>query len=225
MTDRPESASHRRLLVAGVLALALCTAFSLSLGATADAKKKKKKTPTVFSATDNANLSIPDDQPTGNSIPVSRTLTVGKKFKGKVVGDVNVTGIRVTGSATDSADDVGLYLTAPDGTNVLLINPTGIGDQTIGPLTFDDDTNVAICDRTVPPGDPCPFYNESLNRPFAGTANLLFQGSGGTGPLSAFDGGPMKGTWRMTAWDEDDIGKTNVLNSWGLQITAKKPVK
>jgi hypothetical protein len=212
---------RRRATVVGVLALALCTALAMTFGATADAKKKKKKTPSVFAASVTPNAAIPDDPANGPSTPITSTITVGKKFKGKTVGDVNVTGIQTTGSATDAADDVGLRLTAPDGTSVLLINPTGIGDVSIGPLTLDDDTPVAICDFVTP---PCDFPDQTLNRPFAGTANLLFLGSGGSGPLSAFNGSPMRGTWTMTAWDEGDIGKTNVLNSWGVQITAARPV-
>jgi hypothetical protein len=211
---------RRRLAIAGILALALCTAFAMTFGATADAKKKKKKTPSVFAASVTPNLAIPDDSATGPSAQVTSTITVGKKFKGKTVGDLNVTGITTTGSATNAADDVGLRLIAPNGAHVMLINPTGIGDVSIGPLTLDDDTPVSVCDATVP---PCPDPDQTLNRPFAGTANLLGLGSGGTGPLSAFNGAPMRGAWTMVAWDEDEIGKTNVLNSWGLQITAAKP--
>jgi hypothetical protein len=212
---------RRKAAAVGIVALALCMAFALAFGGTADAKKKKKhKSASVFAASVTPNAAIPDEVANGPSIPITSTISVGKKFKGKTVGDVNVTGIQTTGNATDAADDVGLRLTAPDGTNVLLINPTGIGDVSIGPLTFDDDTSVSICDAITP---PCDFPGQTLNRPFAGTANLLFMGSGGSGPLSAFNGSAMRGTWTMTAWDEADIGKTNVLNTWGVQITAARP--
>jgi hypothetical protein len=212
---------RRRLATLGILALALVTAFGMTLGGSAEAKKKKKKAgPSVFQASVSPNAAVPDDQATGPSIPLTSTITVGKKFKGKQVADVNVTGIQTTGNATGAANDLGFRLTGPNGTNVLLIDP-GIGDVSIGPLTLDDDTPVSICNATTP---PCNYPPQTLNRPFAGTANLLFLASGGTGPLSAFDGSPMRGTWTLTVWDESSTAQTSVLNGWGLKITAARPV-
>jgi subtilisin-like proprotein convertase family protein len=211
---------RRRLATLGILALALVTAFCMTLGGSAEAKKKKKAGPSVFQASVSPNSAVPDDQATGPSIPLTSTITVGKKFKGKQVADVNVTGIQTTGNSAGAANDLGFRLTAPNGTNVLLIDP-GIGDVSIGPLTLDDDTPVSICNATTP---PCSYTPQTLNRPFAGTANLLFLASGGTGPLSAFDGSPMRGTWTLTVWDESNVGQTSLLNSWGLKITAARPV-
>jgi subtilisin-like proprotein convertase family protein len=34
----------------------------------------------------------------------------------------------------------------------------------------------------------------------------------------------MQGAWTFTVWDDADVGQTSTLNSWGLQITARKPV-
>jgi hypothetical protein len=213
---------RQRIALIAVLALASCLVTAIFLGGVAAAKSKKKKaTATVFQATASPNAAIPDDV-AGASIPVNSTLTAGKKFKGKVVGDVNVTGIQTTGSAAGAANDLAFRLIAPNGRTVLLVGENrSIGDVSIGPLTLDDDTSVSICDVTTP---PCVYGPQTLNRPFAGTANLLFLGSAGTGPLSHFDGVPIKGTWTFQIWDFASIGATSVLNQWGLKITAARPV-
>ena len=215
-----------RAVVAGLLALALCATLGLGAGdaaATPSGAQAKKKRSSVFTQTLAVNAAVPDDAAAGPSTPVRSTITVGKKFKGKVVGDLNVTGITTTGSGADAADDLGFRISAPSGRSVLLINPTGIGDVSIGPLTLDDDTPTIICN--APPPALCGWPLGELARPFAGTANLTFLGGGGTGGLSAFDGVSMKGSWTLTVWDEVDLGQTNTLNSWGLKITAAKPVK
>src|SRR5438045_2300458 len=90
--------SRRRMRLIGVLLLAVCIGIGLAAGDAA-ATKKKKKGPSVFSGSVTVNAPIPD-VPTGNAheTPVVSTLTVDKKFKGKQVGDVNVTGIQTTGN-------------------------------------------------------------------------------------------------------------------------------
>jgi|tagenome__1003787_1003787.scaffolds.fasta_scaffold20915657_3 hypothetical protein len=203
----------------GVLALALCTALAMSFGGVAEAKKKKKKTPTTFQQVVQPNAGIPDGPASGAATPVNSTITVGKKFKGKVVGDVNVTGIQTTGTEDGSAPDLVMRIIAPNGRSVRLW-AGGFGEQSIGPLTFDDDTPVSICNNTP----PCEWGPDTLNPPFAGTSNLQFLGAGGTGPLSRLDGVPMKGTWTFQIWDENANGATSILNSWGLQIAVARPV-
>ena len=204
-----------------ILALSLCVAVGFT-GAVADgAKKKKKKVPRNFAAAKVVNASIPDEVAVGASTPVTSTITVPKKFKGRRVADVDVTGIQTTGSGASAADDLVMKLTAPNGRTVQIWN-TGLGDVSIGPLTLDDDTRTSICNSDVP---DCIGPNQTLTRPFAGTANLLALGSQGSGPLSAFDGIPMRGTWTFAIWDEVTVGTTSVLNGWGLRIRAAKPVK
>ena len=215
---RAERTRHHRRgrALLGCLALALCA----TIGLAASEAGAKKKSASVFQATSAVNAAIPDDAATGPSTPVRTTITVGKKFKGKVVGDLNVTGITTTGSGAGAANDIGFRLSGPNGRSVLLINP-GIGDVSIGPLTLDDDTRTSICDSaTLTCADPYA----TLLRPFAGTANLLFLGGGGTGGLSAFDGVGIKGIWTLTVWDEASAGATSTFNSLGLKITAAKPV-
>ncbi len=190
----------------------------MTMAGSAEAKKKHK-TPTVFQQSVSPNAAIPDDAASGPSTPLNSTITVGKKFKGKVVGDVNVTGIQTTGSADGAADDLGFRLIAPNGRGLILLGPTFIQGASIGPLTSDDDVFTEICYSP-----PCSFAPQTLGPPYAGTANLLFNGASGQGPLAALNGLPMKGTWTLSVWDAEDIGKTSVLNGWGLQITARRPV-
>jgi hypothetical protein len=211
---------RRHLRVAGVLLLALCLAVGLAAGDAA-AKKKKKKGPTVFSQSVTVNALLPDRVPGQPEVPVVSTLTVGKKFKGKTVGDVNVTGIQTTGDSPNSAGDLNFNLTAPNGRTVLL-DDGALGGQSIGPLTLDDDTRTSICNDTTT--DNCPDPDANLIQPFAGTANMLGLFSGDLSPLSIFNGTPMKGTWTFRAWD-GVIGQTSTFNGWGIRLTAQKPVK
>jgi hypothetical protein len=95
-----------------------------------------------------------------------------------------------------------------------------IGDQSIGPLTLDDDTRTSICNSPLPP--TCADPDQSLARPFAGTANLLSNGLS-SGPLSSFDGVKMRGTWSLRVFDAADP-TTTVLNQWGLRLKVAKPV-
>src|SRR5436305_1903078 len=137
-----EAGSSRALRIAGVFLLALCLAVGLAAGDAA--AKKKKKGASVFAQSVTVNAAVPDF-PTGPNpvpTPLSSSLTVGKKFKGKSVGDVNVTGIQTTGDSAagnGSAGDLNIQLSAPNGRTVML-DPGSLGGQSIGPLTLDDDT-------------------------------------------------------------------------------------
>jgi hypothetical protein len=202
-----------------VLSLAVCVGAGFAVG-DASAKKKKHKTASVFAATASPNLAVPDSPATGQDIIVSSTLAVGKKFKGKTVGDLNVTGIKTTGDSANSAGGLDMVVVAPSGRTVL-IDDEALGGQSIGPLTFDDDTPRSICDSDT---QACNDPDATLLRPFVGTANLAFTFGGDTTPLSAFNGVSMKGTWTLLIWDSNN-GQTNVLNSWGLQITAARAVR
>jgi hypothetical protein len=210
--------SRRWLRLLAVLGLAVCIGAGFAVG-DASAKKKKHKTASVFAATVSPNLAVPDRPPAGHELIASSTLTVGKKFKGKTVGDLNVTGIRTTGDTASSAGHLNMMLVAPNG-RAVLVDDQALGGQSIGPLTFDDDTATSICDSTTP---VCSDPDATLLRPFAGTANLANTFGGDTGPLSVFNGVPMKGTWTFLIWDAQ-VSQTSVLNGWGLQITAARPV-
>ena len=201
-----------------MLLLALCIGAGFATG---DAAAKKKHKASVFSASLSPNAAIPDRPATAQDIVVASTVTVGKKFKGKTVGDVNVTGIRTTGSATNAAQDLSFSISPPNG-KVVLLEGTALGGQNIGPLTLDDDTPTSICnDSTLSCTDP----NATLIQPFAGTANLLGLATGDTSPLSMLNGSQMRGTWTFRIWDNSNNGKTSTLNGWGLRITPERPVR
>jgi hypothetical protein len=208
--------SHIRRVA--VIVLVLCLALALGAGA-ASAKKKKSK-PSVFTASAAPNLVVPD-QPGGTArdIIVTSTLTAGKKFKGKTVGDLNITGLQTTGSGPNAAGSLDLMLVGPGGRSVLF-DAGALGGQSIGPVTFDDDTPTSYCDDP-----PCSDPDATLQRPFVGTTNLANTFGGDTGPLAAFNGTPMRGIWTLYAWDSSNDGRTNVINAWGLRIAAAKPVK
>lgn len=151
-------------------------------------------------------------------------ITVGNRFKKKVVGDLNLTGFQSTGSGAGAATDLRVRLTAPGGRTGLVIEDLGDGTthQSIGPLTLDDDTPTSLCESITP---PCEDPTATLNAPWAGTANLLDVDDDVT-TLSLFNGVRMKGVWTLTVWDQDDTGGlTSVLNGWGLQITPARPVR
>jgi hypothetical protein len=212
--------SRRRLRLAAVAVLSICVAGSFAAGDAA-AKKKKKPKATVFAASVAPNLAIPDRPvpATEREVPAVSTITVGKKFKGKTVGDVNVTGIQTTGSAANAVPDLSFSLSSPDGQFVLL-EATQLTGQNIGPLTLDDDTPTSICPSPTP---TCSDPDSTLTEPFAGTANLFGLRQGDLAPLSNFNGAYMKGTWTFRIWDNSNT-RTSILNSWGLKITPEKPV-
>jgi hypothetical protein len=227
VTMKLTDARPRRIAVAGILALALCTALAMTLGSAAEAKKKKHKSANVFSQSLVVNAPIPDvPTPLAPSTPVRSTITVPKKFKGKVVGDLNLLGIQTTGSGPGAAPDLRFKLTAPNGRTVYVIGSNnsmnGLGDVSIGPLTIDADSRVSVCDLPNPAN--CEDPAEQLVRPFAGTANEQGLGTQSTGGVASMEGVPMRGTWTFTVFDQHDPGQTSVLNGWGLQITAAKPV-
>ncbi len=212
----PVVGPRSRATLAGVLIAALCAGGPASAGAAK--AKPKKKTPSVAAITKTVGAPVPQDAPSGPSTPLYSTIDIGKRFKGKVVGDVNLTGITTLGSAAGAAGDLTLRLTGPTGRTVTLISSSG--DTNLGPLTLDDETRVSACTATVPCADP----DRTLGQPFAGTANLDVFG-GNQGPLSVFDGRRMRGAWTLTAFDTSAQPTTSILASWGLRVTAAKPAE
>ncbi len=212
------AARRARTALAGALALSMLLA---AAGPAEAAKKKAKLKP--FSQTLAVNAAVPDAVAATQSVPLTSTITVPKKYKGKVVGDVNVTGIQTTGSAAGAASQLSGYLIAPGGRTFQLF--LGVGDQNLGPWTIDDDTPVGICNVAV--GTPCPNPEQSLGRPFAGTSNSNYNSAGSfpmNGRLTIFDGVSMRGAWKLLLSDNAPAA-TSVLNQWGLRITPAKPVK
>jgi hypothetical protein len=213
--DTSTKVGRRRLALGLAVLLALCLAIGLAAGSAA-AKKKKSKAK-LFAGSATPNLVVPDPPVSGQEVFVTTAISVPKKFKGKTVGDVNITGVKTTGDAADSADGLDLMLVGPGGRSVLF-DAGALDGQSIGPVTFDDDTPTSFC-----ASPPCSDPDATLMYPYAGTTNLVGVFSGDQGPLSIFNGTPMRGTWTLYAWDNDN-GGNNVVNTWGLQIAAAKPV-
>lgn len=213
--------SHRRKALRITAALAL----AMSLVGTAffapAAVAKKKKAPNVFSKQVTSNAPITDPAAAGIGTPLASTLVVPKAFKGREVADVNVTGLQTTGSAAGAAVQLTAYLTAPGGRTLQLF--LGVGDQSLGPWTMDDDTRVSICNSS---GPVCADPDQALYRPFVGTSNLLTNFGGlfpVNGNLTIFNGVSMRGTWTLRVVDATN-GLDSVLNQWGLRIQAAKKV-
>ena len=222
-TGTAGSKQRRASVLALIGALVLALVVVLGSSVNADAKKKKSKA-NVFSATKTVNAPIPDAVNNQVSTPVLSTITVPKKFKGKVVGDVNVTGIQTTGNDPGAGAELIAKLTAPNGRTIPLFRLIGGPIQSIGPWTLDDDTKTSICPQS--PASTCPNPNQSLYPPFAGTSNLVWNNGPALTPLAGFNGVPMRGSWTFRIEDVVPPGpaNTSVLNQWGLKITAAKPV-
>jgi hypothetical protein len=192
-----------------LLALVLIVA-SLAGATAADAKKKHKRVGAV-NITQPVNAAIPDRSSGGFGRLISQ-IVVGRRFKGKSIGDVNIT-IQTTGNDPDSARDVLPFLTAPNGDTVGLFS--GLLGRSIGPLTLDDEAGAGICTADPPPCKFDPF--ESLLAPYAGRAQP-------SSPLSFLDLGPIRGVWTLQAMDQSN-GNTSTLVSWTLNVTPARPVK
>jgi hypothetical protein len=198
-----------RVALLGVLTVVLGVTVGLVSGSVADAKKKKGAKVAVVS--NNTPRAIPDRPPGMNSIDgrLDTVLKVGKKFKGKTVGALEIT-FQTTGDTVEAAADLQVDITAPNGYRL----PgdwwdNSIGGQNVGPLTVGPNSPFRTCNTNTPPCDD-PF--RILNRPFVGTV--------GDNTFQWFRGLPMKGSWVVTVTDDEHNGN-NVLNSVKLKITAQ----
>jgi len=109
------------------------------------------------------------------------------------VVDVNV---RLNLTHTWDAD-LDIYLRHPDGTLVELTSDNGSSGDNYTNTIFDDEAASSILGQTAP---------------FTGTFRP-------EGLLSAFDGKPAAGTWKLEITD-DEGQDTGTLNSWSLDITT-----
>jgi hypothetical protein len=186
------------LIAAGVAGLALATP------AGAMAKQGSGR----VNLTQQVSQGVPD-RATG-SAPfgvLTSTITVGKKFKGKRVRDVNVT-LQTLGSSATSAADLFAILTAPNGATVTLFN--GLAGQSIGPLTLDDESRLHLGSASCV--DPT-----GLCAPYTGAAEP-------TGELASMDNGRVKGTWTLKVVDLA-TSNTSILSFWGLNVAAGNPYR
>ena len=121
----------------GALVLVLSLFFGLSLANLATAKTKKKGGGTA-NITKQVNLPVPDATATTNGLLASTIQVRGKRFKGSVIRDVNVT-LQTTGLSAQSAGQIDVRLTAPNGMTTWLLG-NNLAEQSIGPLTLDDES-------------------------------------------------------------------------------------
>jgi hypothetical protein len=200
-----------RVVLLGVLTVVLSVTVGLVSGSVADAKKKKKKAKNTITLSNTTPRAIPDATPgvDGHDGRLDTTFTVGKKFKGRSVAILELT-FQTTGDAPQASDDLEIDITAPNGYRL----PGNWWDnninnsQSIGPLTIGPNSPVRTCNDTTP---PCFDSFHTLNIPYAGTV--------GDNTFQWFRGLPMRGSWTVTALDQDN-GATSVLNSVALKITA-----
>ena len=197
-----------RLALMGVLTLALSVTVGLTAGSVADAKKKKKKSPNVVTVSNNTPRAIPD-RPAGPGTQNGRLdtqLTVGKKFKGKSVGTLELT-FQTTGDSPTSGNDVEFDIIAPNGYR-LPWNWTdnSFDGQSIGPVTITPNSPFRTC--TAP---TCSNPFSTLHAPYVGTV--------GDNTFQWFRGLPMKGVWDVVFTDSSPT-KTSVVNTVQLKITA-----
>jgi subtilisin-like proprotein convertase family protein len=92
--------------------------------------------------------------------------------------------------------DLTIYLIAPDGRSVMLVSHRGGSGQNYTNTVFSDSAAAAITSRTL--------------APFTGTF-LPAE------PLSAMDGAPLAGTWKLKVVD-DSPGAFGSLDAWGSDI-------
>jgi hypothetical protein len=200
-----------------VLVLVACAALAVAGPGTANAKKKKKKVGGTVNASKTLNQGIPDFNGTTYGLLTS-TINVGKKFKGLVIRDVNVH-IQTTGNtpgSDGSAEEIFVSLSAPNGTTTWLFG--SLFGPSIGPLTIDDESVNALQTLEPPAREPT-----RLAAPYAGTAQPDCYDVNGSCLLAAMDGGPVKGSWTLRAYDVRDPGQLSTLNSWGIKVQTGKP--
>jgi hypothetical protein len=225
----------RRLTSLGALVLALSLLVGLAASQTAAAKKKGGKAAVVsgsVGAIPNGPSTFVSGSATTSPVPFLGTATVGKKFKGKRVGDVDATislsGVPKAGTSCGTMCDILIRLTAPNGATTNLVGggpgDGGITGNLVSNLTLSDQTATQTCGGPFgfgsPPPPPCFDPDANLLAPYTGTAQSI-------GFLHNLNGSPVKGTWILTGTDFCgatsciDQGTTSVT-SWSLRITPAK---
>jgi len=161
------------------------------------------------------NQPVPDGTTDTNGLLTSTISVGGKRFKGTVIRDVNVT-LQTTGSSTNSATQVDARLTAPNGMTTWLLGDQ-LSGQSIGPLTLDDQSPNRL--GGTQQRDPT-----MLVAPYAGSAQPDCFNSFGVCTFWPMNGGPASGTWTLRVYDVAGTpAATSILNFWRLTVVAGKP--
>lgn len=192
------------------MAAAICLSLVFAAGP-AEAKKKGKKKGRTAEVTKTVNLGVPNGSAAAMG-ELSSSITLGKKFRGLQIRDVNVT-VQTTGSAAGAAGHLIAQLTAPNQASSSIFY--SLGGQSIGPLTLDDEA-----DRVLGQGAGTQASSYFLYTPYVGRAQPGVSVLGNE--LWVMDGGPARGTWTLRIFDSS-AGATSVLNSWNLRVVAGRP--
>jgi hypothetical protein len=193
-----------------VLALSLSVTLALGAGGVAGAKKSKKKSATASVAVSSGQV-VPTATSGLASGILTSTATVGKKFKGRQIDDVNVVLLANASGAGSSINALRANLTAPNGNTINLFGDF-LSGQVLGPLTLDDETPIFLSGGVTPSPDP-----EALNAPYAGKASP-------SEFLSNLDGGPARGTWTLKIRNQDiNAAHIHTLVQWQLQVKTRRP--
>lgn len=200
------------LLLAAAALAALVIAVPAEAGKVG-AKKKRKGGGTITRTftTTALNQAIPDDSPVpGVEGALHAPITVaGKKLKGRVIDDVNVS-LRVS---HPTIYDLTVRLVAPNGATTFVASfpdgtslGAGAADCTGAFLTLDDETPLALGSTVPQPGELPP--------PYAGRARPDGK------PLALMDGGPVRGTWQLVIRDFD-TPNVGVLHYWQVEVRMR----
>jgi subtilisin-like proprotein convertase family protein len=138
------------------------------------------------------SVDVPRAIPDADALGLSSDLTIGGTGG-------RVKGMRVRiGHITHTYDgDLTLYLIAPDGTTVKLVGGKGGDGDDFVDTVFDDAAAAPIRSTTV--------------APFTGSFKPAQ-------PLSALDGAPLAGTWRLRVVD-GNFGDIGTLDAWGVDAS------
>jgi hypothetical protein len=228
-----------RFAILGILALAFSVTAGLTLSDVAAAQKKKggggSKT---FSK---GGGPIPDPfvnpAPTGNGGPPdfhqgvrSSKITVGRKFAGAKIKDLNV---QVAATHADISD-LSFDLIGPNGVFITLSagndNTVGAAPPTtiFGPTIFDDQASLFINDTNSCPTDPDTVCTPATPSGAPGEARPPYAGAfkPEDGTLASL-GSRLMGSWVLLAFDTDpffgagDTPQTGSLTGWKLIAKLK----
>lgn len=173
---------------------------------------KKRKAVTTLNVSKTLNEPIPPRAPgpAGGGVYglLTSTIEVGKRFRGRLIRDVDVT-VQTLGTTGDTpANDLFAKLTAPNGATVTLFSQliASAPNLSIGPLTIDDES--PLWARPRPPVGLAP--------PWTGRARPAGP------PLAVMDGGPAKGIWTLKVLDRG-VTEDSTLVSWALQVSTGRP--
>jgi hypothetical protein len=203
---------RRRRLAFGAAvaaALALCWAPAAS-----EAAKVSKTAPggALADAPPPSGGVFPDGPPLVQSFKLS-----GKKVKKKQVLDVNVT-VNSTGSAAGANRQLRAKLISPGGDSVTVLD--GPGNQSLVNLTYDDQSELQLCDPNGLEASDCNFV-QGVTAPDTGFYTGFTHGF--LNPV--FRGGNPRGTWRLVWWDTSNL-VTHAIGPATIQIrTGKKFAK